>query len=178
MIALIIIGILLLIILTGVLFLPIGIVINTDKKEYYIKQPLIFKTQIVSDTENILKIRVRILFIPIAIYPFKLKGKTSDIKKKTSKKKKRRKIRKPYQLFRKLIQAIKIKRMNADIDTGNFPLNAQLIPIVQLINGNRINININFEDQVRADIYVVTHLYKLLMARVSHSTRSGNKNII
>ena len=174
MIALLIILLLVLLIICGILFIPVEVVLNTDKGEYAVKQALIFKLQVLSDDEYILKARIRIFFVPITIYPFKLKvtkpGKQRQ--KRTKKKKNRRRIKNPYQLFLKILNAFKIKRLNADIDTGNFPLNAQLYPIAQMLNGNQISININYQNELKADIYIVTQLYKLAMAGISHTGRS------
>ena len=71
-----------------------------------------------------------------------------------------------------MLRSFKIKRLEADIDTGNYPLNAQLIPLVQTINGSNINLNINFENRNEANIRISTQLYNLITTNLKHKLRN------
>lgn len=70
--------------------------------------------------------------------------------------------------FLKLHKALIVKKFYADIDTGDFPMNAQLMPLTLLSNNSTINLNINFENRNTVDIEIFTRLYKILATWVSN----------
>jgi len=70
--------------------------------------------------------------------------------------------------FLKLSNAFMVKKFYADIDTGDFPMNAQLMPLTLLSNNSTINLNINFENRNTVDIEIFTRLYKILATWVSN----------
>lgn len=160
----IIIVIILIIFLVGLLFLPISIVADTDRKMYYISIPFYFKAY-VTESYKIWKFRMRIFQIPFSIkYPTKKKTsiQTADLmEKKTRKKKRKLNINIVPSIIIKTIKSLRIKQLRATIDTGDFPLNAQLIPVVMKLNGENISIRINFENTNSLYLRVVTRLYKL-----------------
>ena len=64
--------------------------------------------------------------------------------------------------MKKTLHSFHIRYLQANIDTGDYPLNARLIPVAALINGGNIMIKINFEDRNSVDLKIITRLYKLL----------------
>lgn len=168
MIALIIISFLLAVII-GILFLPLTFIADSEYKEYSVSIPVLFKVWITG--VNVIEegIFVKIFFIRFRINPLD-SGKTKKIKKKPTEKRGRKpsKITKPYLLVKKLFRRFKIKRFYANIDTGDFPLNAQLIPVANALNSEKIHLQINFEDQNQVDIKIITRLGLLAATYINH----------
>ena len=163
MVVLIIILILLLL-FTGLLCLPTKIVADTDRKQFYVSIPFYFKAMVSGENE-IWSVRIRVFLIPFKIKTPFLKKKSFNKKNKSEKKniKKRRKMNteRLLQLLKRTIKSFKIKRLMASVDTGDFPLNAQLIPVVSQIKSENISIGINFNNDNSFFLRVDTRLYKL-----------------
>ena len=43
------------------------------------------------------------------------------------------------------LKAFRIKKLEADIDTDDFTLNAWLVPVFSMVNGENVRLQINFE---------------------------------
>lgn len=69
--------------------------------------------------------------------------------------------------LRDLLKLVKIIKLDAAIDTGDFPVNALLIPVVQNLNNNTINIMINFQNDNRLDFIAETRIYKLIILYIN-----------
>lgn len=168
MITLTLISLFILLFFTGLLFIPLRLEINTDKKQYYLALPGYFRIDAIFNNEIIPKIRVRLFFIRFSIEQrlFKKKVKTTL---ENSKKIARNHRKSPsISLAIKLLKAIKIKKLDADIDTGDFPLNAQLIPVAALLGTNNRRCDINFENRNRLHLRLTTQLYKILLINAKH----------
>jgi len=48
-------------------------------------------------------------------------------------------------MMRGALRAFRIKRLEADIDTDDFTLNAWLVPAFSMVNGENIRLKVNFE---------------------------------
>lgn len=168
MIVLIIISFLLAVII-GILFLPLTFIADSEDKEYSVSIPVFFKIWITG--MNVIEegIFVRIFFFRYRINPL-VSGKTKKIKNKPTQNRNRKptKIAEPFLLVRKIFRRFKIKRFYANIDTGDFPLNAQLIPVANTLNNEKINLQINFEDQNQVDIKIITRLGLLAATYIHH----------
>lgn len=160
-----------LLIITGLLFLPVTLVVNTEKKLYYISIPGYFKASIPS-IENLQNgINMRIFFFRFRIKPG-ANTKKYD-KDKAPKKKKGLKLKKPLLLIRKSLKNFKIRKFQADIDTGDFPLNAQLIPVANTLRGNKINLQINFENRNELDIKIITRIGTQIITFIKHRIKTN-----
>lgn len=156
--------ILILVIIAGIFFLPTSIVADTKRKMYFVSIPLYLKASFAESDEK-WKIRLRIFFIPIPIkYLDKKKTslKESDLKEKPKKKKRKLSTRRLVAIINRTFKSVRIKKLDANIDTGDFPLNAQLIPVATRLNNEKIAIGINFEDNNSIYFRVVTQLYKFV----------------
>lgn len=146
----------------GLLFLPTILLIDTDNKLASVSIPGYFKAYL-SQVENRWRFRFRILFLTLRFDYKKNRKKAIDkIPKKAKKKRKKLTPARMLPALRKFITSIKIRKLKANIDTGDFPLNAQLIAIVSQFNRSNIAIGINFEDKNSFYLKAVTHIYKLL----------------
>lgn len=162
MIALLII-ILFLFILASLFFLPVSIVADSDGKTYFISIPVYFKLSLSRNAED-WKVRLRIFLIPINLNKVNLQG--MSFSKKESRSKRNKKIRKlsvnkMFPIINKAYKSFRIRELKASIDTGDYPLNAQLIPLASHINNENITVGINFEGKNSIHFEAVTRLYKL-----------------
>ena len=111
-----------------------------------------------------LVIRLRLLFINMYLAPWKNIRKkdpeTSGAKRR--KRPGRRSFKRIIRLIKVMYASLAIKRLRADIDTGDFPLNAQLIPLALLINGANHQLSINFEDRNELEVTIQTRLIKII----------------
>lgn len=49
------------------------------------------------------------------------------------------------QMMRGALRAFRIKKLEAEIDTDDFTLNAWLVPAFSMVNGENIRLQVNFE---------------------------------
>ena len=107
--------------------------------------PGIFRAIAVPDG-GLFHIRGWILFIPFRFNPFKPGKKKEKPKERVRKKKKtaaKRFTRLP--MMKGVLRAVRVRRLEADMDTDNFTLNAWLVPVFSAVNGENIHLQVNFE---------------------------------
>lgn len=126
----------------------------------YFRADLIFAGSLVP------RLKFRVFFFTFKIEPGNHKKKAID--EKPINKTKKQAIKNPFRLMKKIMRNINIKKLHADIDTGDFPLNAQLIPVTQTINGKNINVNINFENRNNLEFKAVTRIFNILWVSIKH----------
>lgn len=170
MITLTIILSIILLFLLGILFIPLRIVVKTKTKEYYIKLPGYFRVDLIFRDEIVPVIRLKLFLFSFHIEPGrksrKKKEKGPDKMKKT---KTKVRIRNPFKFFMSCLKQFKIKKLHAEIDTGDFPLNAQLIPLANAVNKNNISLNINFENRNQINFCTTIQTYKFLFLFIKYS---------
>ena len=66
------------------------------------------------------------------------------------------------QLFMALLKAWEIKRLHANIDTGNFVINATAYSVLPFFNYNQVDLTTNFENKNELYFEAQTRLMKLL----------------
>jgi len=120
---------------------------------YFFSLPGIFKASIVTSAD-FFKIRGRVFFVPFTYDPFlrktdhEKKKKEADKpakKKKAEKTKKSGKISGNLRLMKNMMGSFSIRRLELNIDTDDFILNAWLIPVFSAVNSNNIQLRANFE---------------------------------
>lgn len=157
--------ILTLILLILILFLcaRVRITVNTNRGLYKADYGRGINIRLVKRKQRIF-LRIQLFFIRFNMAPWN-KNKQDKPETEKARPKKQRKspsLKKIMRWGRALYSSVSIKRLNADIDTGDFPLNAQLIPLTALINGNNRELNINFEDRNQLDMIIQTRPIKIL----------------
>jgi hypothetical protein len=133
---------LLLIFLLWLLLVPVIIYTHTDRNRYLVTLPGIFRALVVPDN-GLFHIRGWILFIPFRFNPFKPRKEKHKAEPRKKKKIKWRSGN--LQMMKGALRAFKIKRLEADIDTDDFTLNAWLVPAFSMVNGENIRLQVNFE---------------------------------
>ena len=138
---------LLLIFLFWILLVPVILYTNTEQNRFLLTLPGIFRAVLVP-YEGLFRIQGWIFFIPFKFNPFEQKRKKEKEKQKPKPKKKRKKRFWQYGNFKTMkgaLRAFRIRRLEANIDTDDFTLNAWLVPVFSAVNGNNIHLQVNFE---------------------------------
>lgn len=125
------------------LLVPVIIYTNTDRNRYLLTLPGIFRAVVIPH-EGLFHIRGWIFFIPFKFNPFKYRKTKEEPKPKKKKKKPLWKSGR-FRTMRGALRAFRIKRLEADIDTDDFTLNAWLVPVFSAVNQENIQLQVNFE---------------------------------
>ncbi len=146
----------------ALLIFPLNVIVDSERDQMIINMPVIAGIRLCwKDLHPML--RFRIFFIIITKDLLKIKPSTGKEKKKKGKKKKAgsfgiKQVRKMTNMTPALIKTISLKKIMWNIDTGDYPLNAQLIPIAQLVNSDNIHVSINFNNTNNFYMHLQTRL--------------------
>lgn len=159
--------------LLWVLLGPVILSINTKRNRYGLMLPGVVKASIDSSDDRIL-IRGWIFFIPFKINPFSLSGKKRDKKDKALKKRKKSNMKLgEIRMLKEAPGAFRIRKLSMDIDTGDFPLNAWLVPAFSAVNnGRNIQMQINFEGNIFLDLDMRTRIGSLVWILIRNRLQS------
>jgi hypothetical protein len=163
-----IVSIFLFLLIAGFVFLPVSIVADSNRQRYYISIPVYLKG-VISKANEEWKFRIRIFMIPFTMRNLKRKKNIKQQTEESGKsKRKMPKMEKVTKVLVQLYRSFRIKKLEANIDTGDFPLNAQLIPVVSRLNNKNIDIGINFHDTNTVYLRAETYLYKLIWIMIRY----------
>lgn len=150
--------------LAALLLFKVRVVIDSEEGVFEIKQGVLYKIQAFQYPDNPVKIKLRILGIPMSIDPMKIAEKRKKKKIVNQKKKSKARIDKSKRRklgFRQVMgilqDSIKVKYLYISIDSGDFVHNAQLFPAVYTLNesfDDRYWFEINFI----GENYLKTHI--------------------
>ena len=156
----IIIGVLLLILL-ALLFMPLNLVLDTTRHQYYLQAAGLAKVQIEGDEKEIIRLRLRALFRSFYFYPLDWidpPKKPKALQAKEREKKKRKKKKKTTNLspgtILRLLKSFKVKRFWVHVDTGDCITNAKLFPVFSFLNFWGGNFGVNFHGQNELVLHV------------------------
>jgi hypothetical protein len=119
--------------------------VNTESADYSVRLPGIFKASVIQD-ESEIYMKIRILFIPFKIRPSGFAG--WEPREKPKRKRISTGVLK-YQIMalKDLIRSFRLRMLHINVDTEDFILNANLIPVLMLTNTAQISLNVNFMDE-------------------------------
>ncbi len=149
----IVLGILFILLVLYVLFLPLDLVINTIQNQYYIRAGAIARARFAIDENYLFRIELRTLGIPYSIYPLRKKKRI----KKDSKPKKKRTRHFKWSYINTLIRLIKsfeLKRFTLYLDTGNCITNAKLYPVFAYLNFRGGDLQVNFKGENQLHLHL------------------------
>ena len=142
---------------------PIILHVDTISGRYYVMLPGIVRASIVPGG-TLFRIRIWVGFLPFRFDPFKSRKRKH---KSRMEKKERGFSLRGLKSGTAMVKAIRIKRFYLNIDTDDFLLNAQLIPIFTAINqGRNIRMTANFQGEASLLMDVRTSLGALLLAYI------------
>jgi hypothetical protein len=127
------------------LLIPIIVFIDTQTNEYYIQLLSLAKASIQADKQEVVKVKMKVLFLNFKFYP--LQRKKPSPKNKKIKKYNTYKGNKSIQFrkFIRMLRTFKIKRLFINIDTGDCISNAKLFPLFAFLNQSKASFKVNFE---------------------------------
>jgi hypothetical protein len=123
---------------------PVIIVVDSASNRYFLNLPGIFQARVVP-AEELFQVRGWILFVPYRFNPFKKRSQKR--KKKETDAKKKKKFRVPgggFGLVTDAVKTIRIKKLEMDLDTDDFLLNAWLVPVFSVIHLPNTRLHVNF----------------------------------
>lgn len=143
--------------LLWLLLVPVILYTDTIRNRYVVTLPGIIRVRLVS-SETLFYIRAWIFFVPFRIDPFRARKEKS----KSWEKKKRQ--RKPVKVggLKSMLGAVRVRKLEMDLDTDDYSLNAWLIPAFSLVNGGNINMQVNFEGRASLVMDLRTRIGTLL----------------
>lgn len=145
----------------GIFVVPLTLVIDSRQDIYSLHLTGYLKFRwIRSETGSWLLIRL--LGIPVRISSF---DKFTPGRSRKEKKKRPVKKRGPIpfrRIFSKIRSAVTFQKLYANIDTGDFPLNAQLIPIAGYLQQYKYEVSVNFQNVNEVNIRATTYLFRLM----------------
>mgnify|MGYP006296662605 CR=1 FL=1 len=154
-------------------------VIRIDSKHslYYFELHRLFRFQVMTEGEQLI-IQIKVPFYSWAFDPVEelLKPK-ADREEKPEKEKEKKsggrfKVKKGvreiarliFKLLRSIIHSFRVKRFAVQFDTGNYPLNAQLIPLIAWINRRTaMRYYVNFNARNSVDILITNRLIRIVI---------------
>jgi len=136
---------LLLLLVIYLLWIPIILFIDTRTNEFYIKLRGLAKASIQADKKEVLKIKMKVLFMNFKFYPLRRKKSSEKIKKIKKYNKKNSSKRVKFRQFIRMLKTFKIKRFFINIDTGDCISNAKLFPLFAFLNQTKGSFQVNFE---------------------------------
>lgn len=146
------------------LFVPIKLVLNSEETNFYVHVPGIIKVMLVQTPETILSVRIKVLFFKPRTLSGNSKNTTARTKNFALANGSTSSLFKELPVMFNLVKkAVKVKNLEANMDTGDFPLNAQLIPVAQSINNQHIHVNINFKNTNNINALIITRVSNILI---------------
>ena len=146
-------GILLFLFMLYLLFVPLDIVINVAKNQYFVRIWGLAKVALEGHETEFLRLKLNTLFTRFYFYP--LRKKKKEQKKKIDKKSgKRRNIQSNLKSGLQVLKSFKVKKLLVDIDTGDCIENAKLYPAFAFLNHHVGTFQVNFDGRVN----MVLHL--------------------
>ena len=146
-------GILLFLVILYLLFVPLDIVINVAKNQYFVRIWGLAKVALEGHETEFIRIKLNTLFTRFYFYPLRKKKKEQK-KKIEAKTRKRRNIKSNVKHGLHVLKSFKVKKLLLDIDTGNCIQNAKLYPAFAFLNYYAGTFQVNFEGRVN----MVLHL--------------------
>ncbi|WP_157663290.1 hypothetical protein [Polaribacter sp. SA4-12] len=150
------------------LFMPMQLFIDTSTQQYYAEIKGLTKVSIEPHKEDVLRIKLRVIFFTFYVYPFKskpIKKKGVVVKEKAKKKPNKVAFRKVL----KLLQTFTIKQFRLQLDTGDCILNAKLYPVVAFLNFyTKGNANINFQNINALTLEIENRPYDIIKLFINH----------
>lgn len=151
-------------VLTLFFVLPLRLIVDSERQLYSLEMICYFKFQLVPDS-GLFLIKGRVLFYPFTIRANSFFKKEWNLEKQVIKNIKTRdkvSLSQGINLGKGLYDSVKIHHLQAGFDTGNHPVNAQLIPVLSILNRQNISIQVNFLNSNWVDAMIYIRVYKIL----------------
>lgn len=149
--------ILILVLLIYLLFTPILLFVDTSTNQYYITLKGLAKASLEKHSEELIRIKLTIIFFKYYFYPLKSIRESIKIKKPIKRKKRKEKKMKQKFSFNKMVQLLKsfkVKKLLVNLDTNDCITNAKLYPLFALLNNYVGTFSINFQGRNQMVLHI------------------------
>jgi hypothetical protein len=153
------------------LIAPVIIHIDTDNQYYSVRIPILFSTRL-EISEYGRRLRNRVFFIPFSIGFGKRGDDEADpaLEPKTdagpwylpAASVSPRQLRFYLNNAMEFIRSFRLKRLSIQFDTGDFTLNARLVPVIMLARRLNVDVSVNFIENNSLIMVVQNRIYRLL----------------
>ncbi len=131
--------------LAFLLFTPIVLFIDTSTNQYFVQAKGVVKASILPDEKEFIKVRCKIFFYTFYFFPLRKRKKKIGEKSADTKKKKKKNRRFNARKIGEVLRSFRLKRLELQLDTGDYVLNAKLVPVFVFLNYKLGNFAINFQ---------------------------------
>ncbi len=162
--------IIIIIIFGYILFFPLTLKIDTDNDRYYFRLPGIFGFRI-RKNESGWKTGYSVFLFRFNIQLFSphKHRKTDKERPEASGGSLKKRFRTDYlSLVVRVIKSFRLKRLRWNIDTGDYPLNAQLIPVASFMSSDRVDLSVNFQDNNAFYVILQSYLARIIYITIRH----------
>lgn len=155
--------------LSGLLFwmliAPLELYIDTTRNRYFLRYLGLARLDLNWHHQELIELQARILGWPARFYPLR---KLFDPKKQTTKPPKARKSsqgwRPSWKQVKAAFRAIRVRRLEVNLDTGNWVTNAELYPVFFWMSQLKGNWGVNFEHRNELRLHLHTRPINILKA--------------
>jgi hypothetical protein len=162
-----IIGILFILSVLYLLFLPLELVINTIQNQYYIKAGAIARARFAIDENYLFRIELKAMGIPHTIYPLKKKKRLKKDSEPEKKKRASRFKRSYINTAMRLIRSFELKRFSLYLDTGNCITNAKLFPVFAFLNYKGADFQVNFKGNNQLHLHLQNRPIRIIKSFIN-----------
>ena len=148
---------------------PVIIYVDSSSNRYFLNLPGIFQARIIS-SEELFQVRGWILFVPYRFNPFRIKKKKKDRPK--GKKKKFKLPKGGVGMVKDAVRTIRVRKLEMNLDTDDFLLNAWLVPVFSLINRPNTRLHVNFQGESTLILDMRIRLGALLWVFIRNRSKS------
>jgi hypothetical protein len=162
--------IILIVIFGYILFFPLTLKIDTDRGRYYFRLPGVFGFRVWKGKSG-WKTGYSIFLFRFNIQLFNphKQRKTDEERPEASAGSLKKRFRTDYlSLAARVIRSFRLKRLRWNIDTGDYPLNAQLIPVASFLSSDRVDLSVNFQDNNAFYIILQSYLARIIYITIRH----------
>lgn len=164
--------ILLLILIAWLLIAPLELIIDSSRERYLLSYRGLVKAVALADHKEVLSLKISLLGWPLRTYPLRYLWEKRDKQKKDIRESPEKRKGKPWRpsrnQIRSLFNAISIKQLKIDLDTGDWTTNAKLFPVFFWMNRIRGEWQVNFEHRNAIGLHLHTRPYRLINAMLNH----------
>ena len=158
-------AILILLLIAYLLFSLVELVVDTEQHQYYLKYGRLLRVNLEGDPEEFLRLHLWIMGFHHYYYPLR---KKQEKKKKPKKRSSRRFDSRRFRQFRALVRAIRVRRFELEVDSGNCITNAKLYPLIPLFGLLKGDLRVNFQNRNSLVAHLETRPIAIMNVFMNH----------
>jgi len=161
-------GILLFLFILYLLFVPLDIIINVAKNQYFVRIWGLAKVALEGHETEFIRIKLNTLFTRFYFYPLRKRKKKEKKKKIDTKGIKKRNIQSNLKYGLQVLKSFKVKKLLLDIDTGDCIENAKLYPAFAFLNYHVGTFQVNFDGRVNMVLHLQNRPINIIKSFINY----------